>query len=145
MSNLFLLLSFSTRKQTPMASPRAFLSNFFEKHWTQDYPHYLSGLSRALFLTTFLKIAIYLTPTVISTRFSFSFFSSNYRQAQKNSFFLRSKRKCYKNCMFYAHLMNMHWFLPHIYLLSLGLIAWRQLRSSLAAKFCTQLWSYCRR
>ena len=33
--------------------------------------------------------------------------------------------------MFYAHLMNMH-FLPHIYLLiSLGLIAWRQLRSSL--------------
>ena len=55
----------------------------------------------------------------------FFIFSSNYRQAQKKLFFVcvRSKSKCYKNCMFYAHLMNMHLFLPHIYLLSLGLIA----------------------
>ena len=33
--------------------------------------------------------------------------------------------------------MNMHFFLLHIYLLSLGLIAWRQLRSSLIVKLCT--------
>ena len=34
-------------------------SNNFEEQWTQNYPaEYLSGLSRALFLTTFLKIAV---------------------------------------------------------------------------------------
>ena len=54
LSNLLLLLSFSTRKHTSMAS-LATLSNFFEKQWTQ----YLSGLSRALFPTTFLEIAVY--------------------------------------------------------------------------------------
>ena len=45
LSNLLLLLSFSTRKLTSMAS-YAILSNFF------------SGLHRALFRTTFLDIAI---------------------------------------------------------------------------------------
>ena len=39
-----------------MASP-AILSNFFEKQWTQNHPQYLSGLSRALYPTTFLEIA----------------------------------------------------------------------------------------
>ena len=38
---------------------RAILWNFFEKQWTQDHPQYLSGLSRALFPTTFLEIAVY--------------------------------------------------------------------------------------
>ena len=33
-------------------------SNFFEEQWTQDYPQYLSGLSLALFPTTFLEIAV---------------------------------------------------------------------------------------
>ena len=41
-----------------MAS-RAYLSNFFEEQLTQNYPPYLSGLLRALFLTTFLKIPVY--------------------------------------------------------------------------------------
>ena len=38
---------------------RAILSNFFEEQWTQSHPQYLSGLSRALFSTTFLEIAVY--------------------------------------------------------------------------------------
>ena len=40
-----------------MASP-AIVSNFFEKQWTQDHPRYISGLSRALYPTTFLEIAV---------------------------------------------------------------------------------------
>ena len=40
-----------------MASP-VILSNFFEKQWSQNHPQYLSGLSRALYPTTFLKIAV---------------------------------------------------------------------------------------
>ena len=58
LSNLLLLLSFSTRKHTSMAS-LAILWNFFEKQWTKNHPQYLSGLSRALFPTTFLEIAVY--------------------------------------------------------------------------------------
>ena len=38
---------------------RAILSNFFEEQCTQNYQQYLSGLSRALFPTTFLKIAVW--------------------------------------------------------------------------------------
>ena len=41
-----------------MASP-AILSNFFEKKGTQNHPQYLSGLSRAIYPTTFLEIAVY--------------------------------------------------------------------------------------
>ena len=37
----------------------AILSNFFEEHWTQNHPQCLSGLSRALFPTNFLEIAVY--------------------------------------------------------------------------------------
>ena len=58
LSNLLLLLSFSTRKHTSMAS-RVILSNFFEKQLIQNHPQYLTGLSRALFPTTFLEIAVY--------------------------------------------------------------------------------------
>ena len=57
LSNLLLLLSFSTHRHTSMASP-AMLSNFFEKQWTQNHPQYLSGLSRAVYPTTFLQIAV---------------------------------------------------------------------------------------
>ena len=37
------------------------LSNFFEKKKTQNHPQCLSGLSHALFPTTFLQIAVLLT------------------------------------------------------------------------------------
>ena len=36
---------------------RTIFSNFFEEQSTQNYPQYLSGLSRAFFRTTFLEIA----------------------------------------------------------------------------------------
>ena len=36
----------------------AILSNFFEEKRTQNHPQYLLGLSRALFPTTFLEIAV---------------------------------------------------------------------------------------
>ena len=55
--DLHLLLSFSICKHTSMAF-RAILSYFFKEQWTQNHPQYLSGLSGALFLTTFLKIAV---------------------------------------------------------------------------------------
>ena len=51
LSNLLLLLSFSIRKHTSMAS-RTILSNFFEEKRTQNNPQYFSGLSRALSPTT---------------------------------------------------------------------------------------------
>ena len=41
-----------------MAS-RAIFPNFFKEQWTQNHPQYLSGLSRALFPTTFLETAVY--------------------------------------------------------------------------------------
>ena len=47
----------STRKHMSVAS-RAILSIFFEEQCTQNHPHYLSGLTRALFPTTFLEIAV---------------------------------------------------------------------------------------
>ena len=40
---------------------RAIFSNFFEEQSTQNHPKYLSGLSRALFPTTFLEIAVYIS------------------------------------------------------------------------------------
>ena len=40
-----------------VASCAIFL-NFFEEQSTQNHPQYLSGLSRALFPTTFLEIAV---------------------------------------------------------------------------------------
>ena len=49
--------SFSTRKHMSVAS-RAIISNFFEEQCPQNHSHYLSGLTRALFPTTFLKIAV---------------------------------------------------------------------------------------
>ena len=59
LTNLLLLLSFRIRKHTSMAS-RAILSNFFVEQRTQNHSQYLSGLSRALFPTTFLETAVYL-------------------------------------------------------------------------------------
>ena len=37
---------------------RAIFSNLFEEQSTQNHPQYLSGLSSALFPTTFLEIAV---------------------------------------------------------------------------------------
>ena len=54
-------------------------SNFFEKKRTQNHPQCLSGLSRALFPTTFLEIAVYTSsyrsaePELLFWRQSFSF------------------------------------------------------------------------
>ena len=42
----------------PVAS-RSILSNFFGEQGRQNHPQYLSGLSRALFPTTFLETAVY--------------------------------------------------------------------------------------
>ena len=58
LSNLLLLLSFSTWKHMSVASS-AILSNFFEQQCTQNHPQYLSGMLHALFSTTFLEIAVY--------------------------------------------------------------------------------------
>ena len=44
---------------------RAIFSNFFEEQSTQNHPQYLSGLSRALFPTTFLEIAVYVNAMLI--------------------------------------------------------------------------------
>ena len=66
LSNLLLLLSFSAHKQTSIAS-RAILLNFFEEEWTQSHPQYLSGLSRTLFPTTFLEIAVYLMVSAMTS------------------------------------------------------------------------------
>ena len=54
-SSIVAFLSF--RKHASMGS-RAILSNFFEEQRTQNHPQKLSGLSRALFPTTFLEIAV---------------------------------------------------------------------------------------
>ena len=58
LSNLLLLLSFSTRRHISMAH-LAILSKSFEEMWTKNHPQYHLGLSRALFLTTFHEIAVY--------------------------------------------------------------------------------------
>ena len=50
-----------------MAS-HAILSNFFEEEWTQNHPQYISGLSRALFPTTFLKMAVYALEDALFSR-----------------------------------------------------------------------------
>jgi len=57
LSNLLLLLSFCTRKHISMVS-RAIILNFREEQITQNHPQYISGLSRALFPTTILEIAV---------------------------------------------------------------------------------------
>ena len=48
-------VAFLYHSQTYVQASRAIVSNFFEKQWTQSHPQHLSGLSRALFPTTFLE------------------------------------------------------------------------------------------
>ena len=54
----FCRISISTREHMSVASG-ATLSNFFGEQGRQNHPQYLSGLSCALFPTTFLKTAVY--------------------------------------------------------------------------------------
>ena len=56
-----------------MAS-RVILSNSFEKQWIQNHPQYLSGLSRALFPTTFLEIAV----NVKTVLFSWNYYKQHF-------------------------------------------------------------------
>ena len=58
LSSLLLLHSFSTLKHQSVAS-RAVLLNFFEEQRTQNHSRYLSGLSRALFLTIFREKVVF--------------------------------------------------------------------------------------
>ena len=53
------------------------LLNFFEEQSTQNHPQYLSGLSRALFPTTFLEIAVYITSDSVTYSRSRRSISSN--------------------------------------------------------------------
>ena len=62
--NLHLLLSFSTRRHTSMAS-RSILSNFVEEQSTQNHLQYLSGLSQAVFPRTVLEKAVYKSNTLL--------------------------------------------------------------------------------
>ena len=48
-------VAFLKHSQTFVRGLRVILSNFFEEQNTQNHPQYLSGLSRALFPTTFLE------------------------------------------------------------------------------------------
>ena len=54
----FCCFHLAAHRHTSMAS-HAILSYFFEEHWTKNHLQYLSGLSCALFLTTFLEKAVY--------------------------------------------------------------------------------------
>ena len=59
----------AAHKHTSIAS-HATLSYFFEEQWTKNHPQYLSGLSSALFLRTFLEKAVYSKKSVLfSLRF----------------------------------------------------------------------------
>ena len=75
------LLSFSFRRHTSMAS-RVILSNFFQEHWQHlsiPFPQYSSGLSRAHFPTTFLKIAVYHPSILLSYFLCDSYWRLDYR------------------------------------------------------------------
>ena len=47
--------------------PNTILSNFFEEQCPQSHPQYLSGLSRALFPTTFLDLPPVLNLTLLTS------------------------------------------------------------------------------
>ena len=89
------VLSFSPRKHTSMAS-RAILWNFFEKQWTKNHPQYLSGLSCALFPTTFLETAVYIIwkqykGMILVLCYSIHQWNTRWAFARKNDFFTREK------------------------------------------------------
>ena len=63
-----------------MAS-RVIFSNFFEEQSTQNHPQYLSGLSRALFPTTFLEIDVNIASDSVT-------YSSSRRSISSNRFYV---------------------------------------------------------
>ena len=63
-----------------MAS-RVILSNFCEEQRTQTHPQYLSGLSRALFPTTFLEIAVHIASDSVT-------YGSSRRRISSNRFYV---------------------------------------------------------
>ena len=71
LSNLLFLLSCSIRKHISVPASRAIPLNFFEEQSTQNQPNYLSGLSRALFATTFLEIAV-VKPVLLYTKITWT-------------------------------------------------------------------------
>ena len=62
-----------------MAS-RVIFSNFFEEQSTLNPPQYLSGMSRELFPTTFLEIAVYITSDSVT-------YGSSRRRISSNRFY----------------------------------------------------------
>ena len=94
----------------------AILSNFFEEQRTQNHPQYLSGLSRALFPTTFLEIAVKASPPRLETRlidvllpmqprFQIMLYIIDQPLFQVNIITIESK----VNCMHLPNLVNARW------------------------------------
>ena len=69
------------------------LSKFSEKQWTPNHPQYLSGLSCALFQTTFLKIAVYIDTLI---RNYIIFYSSIYVYTFILYFYIIGKWFCHQ-------------------------------------------------
>ena len=66
---ILLLLSFSRFANILPWSLVPFFQISPEEQWTQNHPQYLSGLSRALFPSTFHEIAVYMRPTTQAQTF----------------------------------------------------------------------------
>ena len=67
----FFTFLYSIRKHISVPASRAIPLNFFEEQSTQNQPKYLSGLSRALFATTFLEIAV-VKPVLLYTKITWT-------------------------------------------------------------------------
>ena len=73
-------------------------SNFFEKQWTQNRPHNLSGLSHALFPTTFLEIAVNKKRSTSVTHANNQSLELHYKNTGPLSY-SKSKRWSGSNCL----------------------------------------------
>ena len=73
-------------------------SNFFEKQWTQNRPHNLSGLSHALFPTSFLEIAVNKKRSTSVTRANNQPLELHYKNTGPLSY-SKSKRWSGSNCL----------------------------------------------
>ena len=73
-------------------------SNFFEKQWTQNRPHNLSGLSHALFPTSFLEIAVNKKRSTSVTHANNQSLELHYKNTGPLSY-SKSKRWSGSNCL----------------------------------------------
>ena len=73
-------------------------SNFFEKQWTQYHPQNLSGLSHALFPTTFLEIAVNKKRSTSVTHANNQSLELHYKNTGPLSY-SKSKRWSGSNCL----------------------------------------------